>query len=222
MRYRKIPQAFRTRVHQYYEYRYRRKFFDEEEILKDLSKGLRDVSHEPSFLTYVFLFVFTQGIISYNYKTLIQNTPLFQNANETFVTAVLTRLNIEVFLKEEVIIQSGTKGDRMYFISRGSVEVVTENDTVLNVLEEGAYFGEICLLTNDRRTATVRALTPCDLCTLKKKDFEELIIEFPEMKQIFESLAITRLSKLGERHSLSYEGKLLTSIPPPNIQVEIR
>lgn len=129
---------------------------------------------------------------------------------------------MEVFLKEEVIIQSGTKGDRMYFIARGSVEIVTDNDTVLNVLEKGSYFGEICLLTNDRRTATVRALTPCDLCTLNKKDFEELIIEFPEMKAIFESLAITRLSKLGERHSLSYEGKLLTSVPPPNIQLELR
>ncbi len=163
-----------------------------------------------------------QGILGYNYKQLIQSTPLFQNANETFVTAVLTRLNVEVFLKEEVIIQSGTKGDRMYFISRGSVEIVTDDDTVLNVLEEGTYFGEICLLTDDRRTATVRALTPCDLCTLKKKDFEELAIEFPEVRGIFESLAITRLSKMGERKSISYlkEGRLHTSIPAPNIQVD--
>ena len=110
----------------------------------------------------------------------------------------------------------------MYFIARGSVEIIMDNDTVLNVLEEGAYFGEICLLTDDRRTATVRALTPCDLCTLKKKDFEELIIEFPEMKGIFESIAITRLSKLGDRHSVvGYlkGGKLQTSVPAPNIQV---
>ena len=111
----------------------------------------------------------------------------------------------------------------MYFIARGSVEVLTDDNTVLNVLEEGSYFGEICLLTDDRRTATVRALTPCDLCTLKKKDFEEIIIEFPEVKKIFESLAITRLSNMGERNSIVFlkEGKLHTSVPAPNIQVEV-
>lgn len=43
MRYRKIPQNLRSKVHRYYEHRYRRKYFDEEVILKDLSKGLREV-----------------------------------------------------------------------------------------------------------------------------------------------------------------------------------
>lgn len=43
MRYRKIPHNLKANVHEYYEYRYGRKFFDEELILKDLSKGLREV-----------------------------------------------------------------------------------------------------------------------------------------------------------------------------------
>jgi hypothetical protein len=44
MRYRRIPKTIRTRVHEYYEYRYERKLFDEQGILNDLSKGLREVN----------------------------------------------------------------------------------------------------------------------------------------------------------------------------------
>lgn len=44
MRYRKLPQSIRQRVQEFYEYRYRKKFFNEEAILKELSLGLREVS----------------------------------------------------------------------------------------------------------------------------------------------------------------------------------
>ena len=43
MRYRKVPKNIRTRVYEYYDYRYGRKLFDEQGILEDLSKGLREV-----------------------------------------------------------------------------------------------------------------------------------------------------------------------------------
>ena len=43
MRYRKIPQDLRTRVQEFYELRFRKKFFNEEAILQELSQGLREV-----------------------------------------------------------------------------------------------------------------------------------------------------------------------------------
>ena len=44
MRYRKLPQELRQRVTDYYEHRYKHKFFNEEQILTELSQGLREVS----------------------------------------------------------------------------------------------------------------------------------------------------------------------------------
>lgn len=108
----------------------------------------------------------------------------------------------------------------MYFIVRGKVRILSDTDNTLNILEDGAYFGEICLLTDDRRTATVQALTACDLCTLTKVDFEKVIEEFPELRTVFEEKAIKRLSRLGvvQLEPASDEGpKIVTSIPPPNI-----
>ena len=125
------------------------------------------------------------------------------------MTAVLTRLNFEVFLKDEVIIQAGTKGDRMYFIARGKV-AVSDNGGVLSTLEAGSYFGEICLLRDERRSATVKALTPCDLCTLTKRDFLELMEEYPNVESVFQSVAIARLSKI-RKNRLFTSGNRKTS-----------
>ena len=43
MRYRKLPQTIRLRVQEFYEHRYRKKYFDEDVILNELSVGLREV-----------------------------------------------------------------------------------------------------------------------------------------------------------------------------------
>ena len=57
---------------------------------------------------------------------------------------------------------------------------------------------EICLLTNARRTATVQAKSVCDIYILHAEDFREVVDEYPEMRQMMESAATKRLSKMGK------------------------
>ena len=85
----------------------------------------------------------------------------------------------------------------MYFIQRGVVEVIADDGSVVTNLSEGAHFGEICLLTDDRRVATIKAHTMCDLFSLSKQNFEVLLEEFPEMRPFFETIAKQRLDKIG-------------------------
>ena len=56
----------------------------------------------------------------------------------------------------------------MYFIQEGIVDIVMQNGDVATSLSDGSYFGEICLLTNARRVASVRAETYCNLYSLHK------------------------------------------------------
>ena len=51
MRYRKIPQDIRQKILDYYEHRYQHKYFDEEQILNELSHGLREVYNLLSFIS---------------------------------------------------------------------------------------------------------------------------------------------------------------------------
>ena len=149
--------------------------------------------------------------------------PFFQNASEEFVAAVLTRLKFEVFLGGEYIVRQGSKGDKMYFIRSGVLEVITEDGTVATCLSEGSHFGEICLLTDDRRVASVKARTICDLFSLSKQNFQQLLDEYPEMRPILESIALQRLKKIGKEPEIAKSegaGQLTTTISPPRISVE--
>jgi voltage-gated potassium channel len=72
----------------------------------------------------------------------------------------------------------------MYFISRGSVEVVApDGATVLSRLSVGDFFGEVALLYDTPRTATVRALDYCDLYRLDKELFDRVLTHHPEIAQ---------------------------------------
>ena len=136
------------------------------------------------------------------------------------MTAVLTKLRFEVFLYGEYIVHAGAKGDKMYFIRTGVVEVLNDKDEVATTLSDGSHFGEICLLTDDRRVASIRATTMCDVFSLSKVNFQKLLDEFPEMRCTLEIVALQRLNLLGKEpkpEDITKHGRLSTVIPPPHI-----
>ncbi|XP_051915865.1 potassium/sodium hyperpolarization-activated cyclic nucleotide-gated channel 3-like isoform X1 [Hippocampus zosterae] len=183
MSFHKLPADMRQRIHDYYEHRYQGKMFDEESILEELNEPLRE------------------EIINFNCRKLVASMPLFANADPNFVTSMLTKLRFEVFQPADYIIREGTIGKKMYFIQHGVVSVLTKNsqDTKLS---DGSYFGEICLLTRGRRTASVRAENYCRLYSLSVDNFNEVLEEYPMMRRAFETVALDRLDRIGKRNSV--------------------
>lgn len=123
--------------------------------------------------------------------------PLFAHADPSFVTAVLTKLRFEVFQPGDLVVREGSVGRKMYFIQHGLLSVLARGarDTRLT---DGSYFGEICLLTRGRRTASVRADTYCRLYSLSVDHFNAVLEEFPMMRRAFETVAMDRLRRIGE------------------------
>jgi CRP-like cAMP-binding protein len=84
----------------------------------------------------------------------------------------------------------------MYFLSSGDVEVLV-GDTKVAQLGAGSPFGETALLQGERRNASIRALTYCDVYKLSKSDFDALRARYPDFdvevkKVIEERLRITQ------------------------------
>ncbi|KAJ3597518.1 hypothetical protein NHX12_001041, partial [Muraenolepis orangiensis] len=183
MSFHKLPSDVRTKIHEYYEHRFQGKMFDEESILGELSEPLKE------------------EIVSFNCRSLVANMPLFANADPNFVTAVLTKLRFEVFQPVDFIIREGTVGRKMYFIQHGCVSVLTRGNRETK-LSDGSYFGEICLLTRGRRTASVRADTYCRLYSLSVDSFNEVLEEHPMMRRAFETVAVDRLDRIGRKNSM--------------------
>ncbi|KAJ7985973.1 hypothetical protein DPEC_G00346010 [Dallia pectoralis] len=183
MSFHKLPADMRQRIHDYYEHRYQGKMFDEESILGELNEPLRE------------------EIINFNCRKLVASMPLFANADPNFVTSMLTKLRFEVFQPGDYIIREGTIGKKMYFIQHGVVSVLTKGNKETK-LSDGCYFGEICLLTRGRRTASVRADTYCRLYSLSVDNFNEVLEEYPMMRRAFETVALDRLDRIGKKNSL--------------------
>jgi NADH:ubiquinone reductase (H+-translocating) len=90
------------------------------------------------------------------------------------------------------IIRQGDLADAFYVIVRGEAQVVREEDGCENVLARlgaGDSFGELGLLRNQRRSATVRALGPVDVLALGRGDFDLLAGTWKQLGSILDETA---------------------------------
>jgi len=120
---------------------------------------------------------------------------LFKDGDPLFLSQVILALRPEVLAPGEVVMRKGDIGRDAYVVVRGRVEIVDDIGNVLGTLKDGDVFGEIALLTNAPRTATVRAKTSCDLMVLDKTSFDRILHDHPQFA--------ARVSKIAkERYDL--------------------
>jgi CRP-like cAMP-binding protein len=112
------------------------------------------------------------------HKNLVQKLDWFQRFSTEFIENLVTRLTTEIYLKGEFIFKQGELPSAMYFLARGSVRIYNDNFSVEQ--GENTYFGEIGLVIDTRRTASVVTLEHSELCVLSKEDFFEVLNMFPQ------------------------------------------
>lgn len=99
------------------------------------------------------------------------------------------------FEKNEIIFHEGDVGDYLYIITEGEVEVLQTKDGKLEsiaTLDKGKYFGEMALVHQKTRSATIRCLKPTNVLALRKSDFGLLVANFSELKESFEKTSEAR------------------------------
>jgi len=97
----------------------------------------------------------------------------------------------EHFEPGQEIFRQGDLGDRIYIISRGKAEVVRndgDHEFSLALLGPGEYFGEMALLNQTTRNATVRCLESLDVLSIHKREFNVLAANLPAMRDSFEQV----------------------------------
>jgi len=94
----------------------------------------------------------------------------------------------EFFNKGEAVIRQGTEPDKFYLIESGKVKVVRweeKRPKTINFLQEGEFFGEKALFEESKRYADVICLTDCQLLSLSKEGFTEIVQKSPKIKKVF-------------------------------------
>ncbi len=110
------------------------------------------------------------------------------------------------------IVRKGDVGGTVYFIGSGAVEVILPHARIQ--LGTGEFFGEMALLSRQRRNADIVALTYCRLLVLRKSDFDRFMAENPEAKLAIERVAAAR-SAINEAAELASETQATRSTSSP-------
>jgi CRP-like cAMP-binding protein len=104
---------------------------------------------------------------------------------------LIDRFELKELAAEQVIVNEGDPGDAMFLIKSGKAEVTTidpkdKRKLMLARLGPGEFFGEVSLIKNKPRTATVTALSDVELLTISKQSFDQLTKDHPEMVSLLE------------------------------------
>jgi MFS family permease len=92
-----------------------------------------------------------------------------------------------------VVVREGDVGDRFYIVTEGELEV-TQDGVKIAELEPGGYFGEIALLRDTNRTATVTARSDAVLYALDREEFLAAVTGHPQSSEAAESVMSARLA----------------------------
>ena len=112
---------------------------------------------------------------------LIGAVPLLNGLSREVLERLAQQAKAVTFLANDIVIGEGERGDALYIISHGQVAVLKGN-TVIAELRDGDFFGEMALLGDQLRTATVKAKMPSTLLRLRRKDVLALAVSAPELK----------------------------------------
>lgn len=176
--YRDIPSELENRIRSYYSYIWDNRLdHNEEEVIGELPDSLK------------------LDIKLYLRQPLISKVPLFQKASADFQNEMVNYLQTHVFMPHDFIVKKGDPGNSMFFVSRGSVEILDDDMKTIAVLGEGSFFGETSLLLEQPRNATVKAHSFCNVYSLEKDNFEILLSKYPLFKQEIEKMSSQRVGK---------------------------
>ena len=180
LRSRQVPPRLNDQVRNYYEYLWaRHRGVKEEALLEDLPASFR------------------LNLLLYLTRDLLEKVPLFKYCSPVLRNELLMSLKAETYAPGVMIAREGEIGKEIYFLSHGKVEILSEEEKAIHgTLEDGDYFGDLSLILKERRSASVKALTYCEVFILTKKDFNHIKNEYPEFREVLKKVSSEKTEKV--------------------------
>jgi CRP/FNR family cyclic AMP-dependent transcriptional regulator len=133
----------------------------------------------------------------------VRAVPLFKYLSQEQLAEVVTIIAIRRFAKGSLLVREGEPGDAIHIVLDGSVSVLRiapdGRETILSILKEGDFFGEMSVLDASPRSASIRALTPVEVGVIEQKPMLELLDKDP---RIARSLIVNLSRRLREANAL--------------------
>ena len=114
---------------------------------------------------------------------ILRKHPFFDGLSEAFLQELIPKVKVHSLLSSEVLFEQGDHGDSLFIVNSGCLKVYIQNahgeEITLNEFNPGDSFGEMALVDEQPRSASIKAITNSELYELKRADFIALIQENP-------------------------------------------
>ena len=186
------------------------RFQEKLENVTDVMKNLKlnenlekDIKHYISYIenTYenqkemdTFLSILSPSLkrkVIFNiFKDTLLSNKMFEDQND-IVSVVWEKLETRLFMPEDVIIAQGAEANSMFFIASGVMDIYVTDENYktseVKSISTGNYFGEVALLKEWRRTATVISKTYSTCAELEKSELFKVLTRYPFLKTSMEN-----------------------------------
>ena len=138
-----------------------------------------------------------EGPVFLQIRNALENAGILSYLGPAEVDVLVSKLRLQHFSKAETVIRQGEKGDAFYVLAEGRAEVYLEKPKRKKIAEMGAgdFFGEISLLTNEPRSATVTVKEGALLFILEGKDFGNILLANRDTLKLLVHTAVDRKNR---------------------------
>jgi CRP/FNR family cyclic AMP-dependent transcriptional regulator len=134
---------------------------------------------------------------------LLRNVPLFAALPEQQLDLLTSLVSRKNFPRGATIILAGGVTDSLYIVISGRLKVMISDDegreVILAIIGAGEYFGEMGMIDDSPRSASVVSLEPCELLSLSKRDFKKCLLENSEMASLVMRGLVKRLREADRK-----------------------
>ncbi|MCX6224964.1 MAG: ion transporter [Bacteroidia bacterium] len=177
--HRKIPPEVKRKIRDYYEYLWGRyKGYRENVFFEDIPDSLRI------------------EILIHLTKEFIDKAPVFKYCSLNLRNELLMAFNRQTFPPESFISREGDIGKAIYYIVQGKLQIISEKENKIHgILGEGDYFGDLSMILKEKKTASVKSITYCDVFVLDLNDFNRIKAEYPEFNEVLNKMSSEKVDK---------------------------
>ena len=128
---------------------------------------------------------------------LFPHIPLFSELNEPELQSFLKKVVVKTFSPDSFICREGDEGDSLLVISRGEVAITKQTpegrEVTVRNLRDGDFFGEFGFFIDQKRHATVKAMTECEILEISRNELNEMIRAYPRLEEVLQNLFKERI-----------------------------
>jgi len=146
----------------------------------------------------------------------LKAVPLFASFPEDQLRMLTTMVSRRSATRSTTIMAGGDATDSLYIVLSGRLKVMMSDsdgkEVILSILGPGEFFGEMGLIDDEPRSASVVTIEPCELLSISKRDFKKCLVENSEMSMAVMRGLVRRLReadrKIGSLALLDVYGRV--------------